>query len=116
MSGECRPGPRIKCGATRLGGVKHGATRLEGADGVWIAVYSVGACDDGIGGWIMILLIAVIPRLDRGIQSTLDTFLHCHSGLDPESTAVFIIDNLIAVDFWILDRSPGQAKFRKWSP
>ena len=38
--------------------------------------------------------------------------LHCLPGLDPESTAVFAPDTLPVRDTWILDRSPGQAKFR----
>ena len=77
---------------------------------MWITTHPLATRDDRTRGRVRILLFAVIPRLDRGIQSTLDIFLHCHSGLDPESTAVFITDNLIAVDFWILVSSTRMTK------
>ncbi len=61
--------------------------------------------------------------LDPGVKHQGDDFyakadpLNRRPGLDPESRTEVITDNLIALDFWILDRSPGQAKLRmpSWS-
>ena len=55
------------------------------------------------------LFYFVIPDLIRDPHTNCLLSL-CHSGLDPESTAVFITENLIAVDFWILVSSTRMTK------